>query len=181
MINKLPNNTLTVQSLIGRNEISFYLECLSSLIKYSNDKINLVLHTVDKFSDREKNLLEKSLSNCTFEVLNAQKNAEKTLDYLCNYPNCQKFRKRSLWGVEFFDPLFARPDEHVSFYIDADILFFRPFEGLFNKEVVQNGAAFLRDTQWDAYSLRPWQLWGIEKKPAIVKGITTALVFWHAS
>ena len=73
----------------------------------------------------------------------------KTLDYLYNYPNCQKFRKRSLVGGVGAYSLIARLDEHVSFYIDADILFFRPFEGLFNKEVVQNGAAFLRSTQWD--------------------------------
>ena len=95
-----------------------------------------------------------------------------------NYPNCQRYRENSIWGIEFFDPLFTDPHGDISFYIDADILFLRPFSGLFNRNQVKNGAIFLKDTQWDAYSFRPWQMLLGKNKPQAVKGITTGLVFW---
>jgi len=101
-----------------------------------------------------------------------------TLDHLEGHPNCQKIRQKSLWGIEFFDPLFSYPSDPISYYVDADILFVQPFTGLFDSSVVKDGAVFLRDTQWDAYSLRPWHLWGLGKRPKIVRGITTALVCW---
>ena len=80
------------------------------------------------------------------------------LDCLQGRPNCQKFRKDSIWGIEFFDPIFAFPEDPISFYLDADILFLRPFSGLFDRNQVKGGAIFLKDTQWDAYCFRPWQM-----------------------
>jgi hypothetical protein len=42
----------------------------------------------------------------------------------------------------------------------------------------EGGAVFLKDTQWDAYCFRPWSLLRHKKRPEMVKGITTGLVFW---
>jgi hypothetical protein len=100
---------------------------------------------------------------------------------LQNYPNCQRYRESSIWGIEFFDPLFTDPHGDISFYIDADILFIRPFTGLFERNTVKGGGIFLSDNQWDAYCLRPWKLIGPQPKPDVVKGITTGLVFWDKS
>ena len=86
------------------------------------------------------------------------KTQSRVLDCLQGRPNCQKFRKDSIWGIEFFDPIFAFPEDPISFYLDADILFLRPFSGLFDRNQVKNGAIFLKDTQWDAYCFRPWQM-----------------------
>jgi hypothetical protein len=105
-------------------------------------------------------------------------NRNRVLDCLQGRPNCQKVRKDSIWGIEFFDPIFALPEDPISFYLDADILFLRPFSGLFDRDQVQNGAVFLKDTQWDAYSFRPWHMLTGKKKPQVVEGITTGLVFW---
>ena len=35
-------------------------------------------------------------------------------------------------GIEFFDHLFANPSDPISYYVDTDILFLRPFSGLFD-------------------------------------------------
>jgi hypothetical protein len=105
-------------------------------------------------------------------------NRNRVLDCLQGRPNCQKVRKDSIWGIEFFDPIFAFLEDRISFYLDADILFLRPFSGLFDREQVKNGAVFLKDTQWDAYSFRPWQMITGKSKTQVVKGITTGLVFW---
>ena len=98
------------------------------------------------------------------------KTRSRVLDCLQGRPNCQKLRKDSIWGIEFFDPIFAFPEDPISFYLDADILFLRPFSGLFDREQVKNGAVFLKDTQWDAYSFRPWQMITGKSKPQAVKG-----------
>ena len=55
-------------------------------------------------------------------------------------------------------------------------MFVRPLR-LVHESVVKDGAVFLRDIQWDAYCLRPWQLIGPGIRPTIVEGIM-ALVCW---
>jgi len=114
-------------------------------------------------------------------ITDSSENKSRVLDCLQGRPNCQKVRKDSIWGIEFFDPIFAFPEDPISFYLDADILFLRSFSGLFDRKEVKNGAIFLKDTQWDAYSFRPWQMLTGKSKPQIVKGITTGLVFWDKS
>ena len=114
-------------------------------------------------------------------ITDSSENKNRVLDCLQGRPNCQKLRKDSIWGIEFFDPIFAFPEDPISFYLDADILFLRSFSGLFDREQVKNGAVFLKDTQWDAYSFRPWQMITGKSKPQAVKGVTTGLVFWDKS
>ena len=114
-------------------------------------------------------------------IIDSCENSSRVLDFLQGRPNCQKVRKESIWGIEFFDPIFAFPYDPISFYLDADILFLRPFSGLFDRKEVKNGAIFLKDTRWDAYSFRPWHMLTGKNKPQAVKGITTGLVFWDKS
>ena len=59
------------------------------------------------------------------------------MDNLQGRPHYQSVRE-SLWGQEFFDPLFSMPDDSISFYLDADILFLRPFSN--RPSIVLNGA-----------------------------------------
>jgi len=166
-----------VQTLIGTKNLSFYTTCLQSLLNNSRDPLNLLIHTDGTLTDEDKVALT-SMSEVDITFNNFKQSRLSTLDYLQGRPNCQKFRKESIWGIEFFDPLFANPNDHISFYLDADILFLRPFSGLFNHSQTEGGAVFLEDTQWDAYCFRPSSLLGFGKKPEVVKGITTGLVFW---
>ena len=169
---------LLVQSLIGKNNLSFYLECLKSLTRLCHEEINLLLHTDGSLNKKDMEFALNHFGAQSVRFHDTEKAKQVTLDHLEGHPNCQKLRQKSLWGIEFFDPLFSNPSDPISYYVDADILFVRPFTGLFDSSVVKDGAVFLRDTQWDAYSLRPWQLFGLGMRPAIVEGITTALVCW---
>jgi len=150
------------------------------LVKNSTDDINLLIHTDGSLSARDETSLCSRFGPYV-DISNFDRSEECVLDYLKDKPNCQKIRKNSIWGIEFFDPIFAFPEDPISFYLDADILFLRPFSGLFDREQVKNGAVFLKDTQWDAYSFRPWQMLTGKSKPQAVKGITTGLVFWDKS
>ena len=169
---------IVVQSLIGGNQLPFYLNCLKSLIAFCQDRIELQLHTDDSLSQKEKDFIHSELSETIVAITDSPENTSRVLDYLQGRPNCQMFRKNSIWGIEFFDPILAFPEDPISFYLDADILFLRPFSGLFDRNQVKNGAIFLKDTQWDAYCFRPWKLLTGKKKLQVVKGITTGLVFW---
>ena len=169
---------IIVQSLIGGSQLPFYLRCLKSLITFCQDRIDLHLHTDGTLSQKEKDSIRSGLTGTTVTITDSSENSSSVLDYLQGRPNCQKVRKDSIWGIEFFDPIFAFPKDPISFYLDADILFLRPFSGLFDRNQVKDGAIFLKDTQWDAYSFRPWQMLTGKSKPQAVKGITTALVFW---
>ena len=130
------------------------------------------------FHKKEKDFIHSELSETIVAITDSPENTSRVLDYLQGRPNCQMFRKNSIWGIEFFDPILAFPEDPISFYLDADILFLRPFSGLFDRNQVKNGAIFLKDTQWDAYSFSPWQMLAGKNKPQAVKGITTGLVFW---
>jgi hypothetical protein len=136
------------------------------------------LHTDGTLNKKDMESVLNHFGTQPVRFHDTEKAKQVTLDHLEGHPNCQKLRQKSLWGIEFFDPLFSNPSEPISYYVDADILFLRPFSGLFDSSVVKGGAVFLRDTQWDAYSLRPWQLFGPGIRPTIVEGITTALVCW---
>ena len=169
---------IIVQSLIGGSQLPFYLRCLKSLVTFCQDPIELQLHTDGSLSQEDRDFIHSELDVTMVAITDSYENSSRVLDYLQDRPNCQKFRKDSIWGIEFFDPILAFPKDPISFYLDADILFLRPFSGLFDRKQVKNGAVFLKDTQWDAYSFRPWQMLLGKNKPQVVKGITTGLVFW---
>ena len=169
---------IIVQSLIGGSQLPFYLSCLKSLVTFCQDRIDLHLHADGTLSQEDKDFIQTELNGTKVAITDSSENASRVLDYLQGRPNCQKFRKDSIWGIEFFDPIYKFPKDPISFYLDADILFLRPFSGLFDRNQVKNGAVFLNDTQWDAYSFRPLQMLIGKNKPQVVKGITTGLVFW---
>ncbi|MDC1490393.1 hypothetical protein N8133_01050 [bacterium] len=170
-----------VQSLIGGSQLPFYLRCLKSLVTFCQDRFELQLHTDGSLSQEDKNFIHCELDGTMLTITDSSENRSRVLDCLQGRPNCQKVRKDSIWGIEFFDPIFAFPEDPISFYLDADILFLRPFSGLFDREQVKGGAIFLKDTQWDAYCFRPWQMLTGKSKPKAVQGITTGLVFWDKS
>ena len=175
------NDKIIVQSLIGGSQLPFYLRCLKSLFTFCQDRIELLLHTDASLSQEDKDFIHSELTGTIVTITDSSENKSRVLDWLQGRPNCQNVRKESLWGIEFFDPIYAFPKDSISFYLDADILFLRPFSGLFDRNQVKNGAIFLKDTQWDAYCFRSLQMLIGKNKPQVVNGITTGLVFWDKS
>jgi len=172
------DDKIILQSLIGGSQLPFYLRCLKSLVTFCQDRIDLLLHSDGSLSQEDNDFIHSELDGTMVTIIDFSENIGRVLDWLQGRPNCQKVRKDSIWGIEFFDPIFAFPEDPISFYLDADILFLRPFSGLFDRKEVKNGAIFLKDTQWDAYCFRPWQMITGKSKPQAVKGITTGLMFW---
>mgnify|MGYP004164637753 CR=1 FL=1 len=90
------DSRLLVQSLIGRKNLSFYLECLKSLTSMCHEEINLLLHTdgsLDK-SDIAFALNQFEVPSVSFRDTEEAK--QTTLDHLEGRPNCQKLRQELL-------------------------------------------------------------------------------------
>ena len=109
------NQKHIVQSLIGRGQLPFYLRCLKSLLVFCQDRIDLKLYTDGPFSQIDKDCIHKELDGTMVTIIDSSENRSRVLDYLQGRPNCQKVRKDSIWGIEFFDPIFAFPDDPISF------------------------------------------------------------------
>jgi hypothetical protein len=58
--------------------------------------------------------------------------------------------------------------------LDADICFLHPFQGLFVDSATAGRCVFLRDTVWEAYSIRPWHLMD-RRDLRVASGINTGL------
>ena len=130
---------IIVQSLIGGSQLPFYLRCLKSLLVFCQDRIDLQLHTDGTLSRKDKDSIHSQLDGTMVTIINSCENTSRVLDCLQGRPNCQKFRKDSFWGIEFFDPIFSFPNDPISFYLDADILLFLTVQegvvNLINKQI----------------------------------------------
>ena len=101
------SKTLVVQSLLGKNQIDFYIRCLNSLFDYCKDSIDLLLHSDGTLSEDDQSEIISKFKNKNVSFSIGSESIEKTLDQLTGRPNCQKIRRNSIWGIEFFDPLFS--------------------------------------------------------------------------
>ena len=171
------DGSIVVRTLAGKKNLAFYLRCLRSLLDNCADPIHLAIHEDGTFDDEARDQAREALGD-DLVILSRAEGNDRTLDALLPHPNARKLREESIWGVEFFDPLFADDSDPLSFYVDADILFFRPFRGLFRRDILDGKCIFLRDVVWHAYSLRPQHLLGPEPRPRAASGITTAVVCW---
>ena len=171
------NGSVVVHTLAGKKNLSFYLRCLRSLLDHCADPIRLVIHEDGTFDDEACEQARTILGE-NLEILLRAEGDERTLDALRPYPHARKLRQESIWGIEFFDPLFSDDSDPLSFYVDADILFLRPFRNLFRRDFLDGKCIFLRDIVWHAYSIRPHHLLGPNPCPRVAQGITTAVVCW---
>ena len=171
------DGSVVVRALAGKKNLSFYLRCLRSLLDHCADPIRLVIHEDGTFDDEAREQACETLGDY-FTLLPRTEADERTFDALRPHPHARKLREESIWGVEFFDPLFADDSDPLSFYVDADVLFFRSFRDLFRRDVLDGKSIFLRDVVWHAYSLRPQHLLGPASRSRAARGITTAVVCW---
>ena len=85
-------------------------------MKYCEEPISLLLHNDGSLDNSDKDLIETALSN-QISFADPKETEVQTMDRLKGLPNCQSFRKKSLWGIEFFDPLFIDPTNPLLFCI----------------------------------------------------------------
>ena len=145
--------SLAVASLVCHRDVPLATRCLSSLLTYSREPLRLSLHDDGSLTDTDIETLTASLPGA--RVIRRREADDLMADTLRRHPTCAAFRGRNPFGLKLLDaPLTT--DGPVLRYCDTDVLFFRPFQQLF--ELPDDvDAVFMTDTH-DAYTLRSWQL-----------------------
>jgi hypothetical protein len=164
-----------VRTLLGHSHVPVGLKCLASLLFYSQEPISLVIHDDGTLTEADHELLLSQLPNSS--ILPRTVADATVLARLSNYPNCLAYRQRHALALKLIDIALLESDDLV--YCDSDVLFLRPFRGLFDS--ADNGckAIFMADIQ-DAYSLQPWHVHPLGKVH-IPQRLNSGLFFFRAS
>jgi hypothetical protein len=141
-----------VRCLLGHAHVDVALSCLGSLQRFSRDPLQLILHDDGSLTPQDIDRLASSLHP---EFVRRPDADARVIDELRRYPNCLQWRQNSNYALKIFDCATFETDS-VLRQIDSDILFLRPFSGLFELPAALDGA-FLTDFE-SCYSVRSWNL-----------------------
>lgn len=140
-----------VTTLLGHAHVDMALVCLGSLLACSAEPLRLRIHDDGTLTDGDRERLTEGLAGPDF-VSRAEAD-ERLADLLVSRPATRAMRRRNPLGLKLVDAALLAPAERLLF-CDSDVLFFRPFTGLWGSE---GETVFLRDSQ-NAYSVRSWDL-----------------------
>jgi hypothetical protein len=136
----------TISTLLGHAHVEMALACLGSLLRYSADPLRLRVHDDGSLTSDDLGRLAEGLEEP--EVI-ARREADERVEATLGAA-CRAFRRENPLALKLFDAAFFAGDDLA--FCDSDILFLRPFSGLFAAEPV-----FMADRQ-NAYSVRSWHL-----------------------
>ena len=152
------DDKIIVQSLIGGSQLPFYLRCLKSLVTFCQDRIDLQLHTDGSLSQEDKDFIHSELDGTMVTITDSSENKNRVLDCLQGRPNCQKLERILFGELSSLTPFSHSPKIRSVFTSMPTFSFFAHSQDYLIEEQVKDGAIFLKDTQWDAYCFRPWQM-----------------------
>jgi hypothetical protein len=162
--------SVLLRTLLCHRDVDLAIHCLSSAVQLSADPVQLVIHEDGSLTDEDREKLAAGLPGS--RILDRERADEIMAERLAKHPHARAFREGSVWGLKLLDVVLAEPG--LCFYLDGDIRFFRPFSGLFANEATRGRCVFLRDTVWQAYSIRPWHLMS-RRGLKVASGINTGL------
>jgi len=163
--------SVSVRSLLGKAQMAVAIQCLGSLLRFSNEAIELVLHDDGTLGGREEEELRAALGAVRFERRAAADERVEAL--LARYPRCREFRRANPLALKLLDVMLLDEGEAVA-YCDADILFLRPFAGLFRFDTPEVDAVFMTDRAC-AYSVRSWDLL-VERRLRLAAHVNSGVV-----
>src|SRR5262245_4799938 len=144
----------TVRTLLGEKTLAVSLACLPTLVRYSVDPVRLVIHEDGTLSPAGRGALRDALPGAEFVT---REEADARVDpLLAKHPRCREARAGSPLFLKLFDIALLETDELA--YCDSDVLFLRPFTGVFGAADSRFRSCFMADVK-HAYAVRPWYLW----------------------
>ncbi len=139
--------------LLGSAQVDTALTCLASLLRYSAEPLSLRIHEDGTLTAADRERLTARLG--PIELVRRGEADAAMVERLAAHPACLAYRQSHALGLKLLDvPLLA--SEEVLAFCDSDVLFLRPFSGLFELPSA-GGAVLMRDRQ-NAYSVRSWHL-----------------------
>lgn len=162
-----------LRTLLCSRDVDLAIKCLSSAVSFSTDPVEVVIHEDGSLTAADRDKLAMFLPGV--RILDRIYLDEVMAERLARHPHASAFRDASVWGLKLLDVVLAEPG--LCFYMDSDICFFRPFRGLFVDEATRGRCVFLKDTVWQAYSIRPWHL--LDRRGLkVASGINTGLTLF---
>ena len=161
-------SSAVVTTLLGHAHVDMALLCLGSLLTYAAEPVRLRVHDDGTLTEEDRERLAAGLAEPGFV---ARAEAEERLEeHLASRPATRALRRSNPLGLKLVDAPLLAPGERFLF-CDSDVLFFRPFSGLWGAE---GETVFLRDPQ-NAYSVRSWQMLR-EPRLRLPRGVNTGIV-----
>ncbi len=154
MISETKSQHINVSSLICHRDMSMALICLGSLLEYSQEPIHLILHDDGSLQEEDIAVLREVLRSPT--IIQKQEADEQMAEVLSKYPAAFQFRQNDVLAKKLLDCVHFN-DSEVFAYCDTDILFFRPFNGLFAFPSSMVNALMMFDLT-SSYCMRSWQM-----------------------
>jgi hypothetical protein len=143
-----------VSSLLGHGQLETALVCLESLLRLSAEPLALRLHDDGTLTGLDRERLEAKLGR--FHLISREEADDRVAGLLARRPALRAYRRDHPLALKLIDTVLFAGEELA--YCDSDILFLRPFAGLFRLPGPE-GAVFMSDRQ-NAYSARSWHLLG---------------------
>ena len=167
---------LTVATLLGHAQVPTALACLPSLLRLSAEPLRLRLHDDGTLTPQDAEELAAALGGA--EVVWRAEADARLADHLARYPATRAFRAASPLALKLVDVALLAPGEALA-YCDADVLFLRPFSGLYRFPAPAAGAVFMADAQ-NAYSLRSWHLLR-DRRLRLPRRVNSGIVLFRAA
>jgi hypothetical protein len=147
-----------IRSLLCHRDVDMAIACLGSLLRFSRDPLQFVLHEDGTLTRADADRLSQAFPGLRVVFRSA---ADAIVnERLARYPYCSQYRKSQAFALKLLDaPLLSEGDLA---FCDSDILFFRPFRDLFRWPDQDTSMIFMSDCR-EAYSVRPWDLIGRDR------------------
>ncbi|HEY9660753.1 MAG TPA: hypothetical protein V6C65_20035 [Allocoleopsis sp.] len=162
---------VTVHGLVCHAHVEMAITCFKSLLRFSIDPIQLVIHDDGSLTEEDQDHLRHQLSGAT--VISRTEADELMHPLLQQYPTTRQFRQDVPHAVKLLDVSLLSEGDIA--FCDSDILFLKPFAGLFQFPDAETSALFMQD-YLEAYSIFPWHLLGAAKVRLPSK-INSGLIF----
>jgi hypothetical protein len=142
-----------VSTLLGHAHVGMALLCLGSLLRESVEPLTLQVHDDGTLTAED---LERLAAGLGEPAVVGRREADARVEALLgDRPAARAFRRENPLGLKLLDVPLLAPGRELA-YCDSDVLFLRPFSGLFDLPGGA-GALFMCDSQ-NAYSVRSWHL-----------------------
>ncbi len=159
---------VNVYTLLGKKSLDISIQCLRSLLNRSATKLRL--NILEDGTLSEENIQEIKVKLDDPIILRKNQREDFICEKLRSYPNCLSLRKNLVLSHKLFDLYFLSPDNTLH-YVDSDILFLKPFAGLF--ENTDNKNIFTEDI-FNSYKI-PFKFFFDKDKLLLPRKLNTGL------
>ena len=165
---------MLVHTLICEQHLWFAVPCLRSLLAFSEDPIQLVIHDDGSLTQPSAERLASAFPDA---ILVPRRSADAAVaDTLARYPHMAQARSHLPHVIKLFDVALTHPEAIVR-YVDTDVLFQRRFCGMFPASVPSTSGAFMMDSG-NSFGAHPGDFWPFG--PLRVARFLNSGLFWIA-